>query len=119
MTKKIALANKSRSNREFFDWLIRVLADELNIGGKELSGDLILPSWIIKITWTDPDGKKWFFGKVSDFLSKKVIKDLNNMLESADLKNAGLYKIRDFLLQHTDLTDCHLTALNDFELHNK
>ena len=44
MTKKIALANKSRSNRVFFDWLIRVLADELNIGGKELSADLILPS---------------------------------------------------------------------------
>ena len=41
------------------------------------------------------------------------------MLESADLKNAGLFKIRDFLLQHTDLTDCHLTALNEFELHNK
>ena len=118
MGKKIALANKSRSNREFFDWLIRVLAVELNVGGKELSANLIIPSYSAKILYCDPDGKAWCFAKVSDYLSKKTINELNNMLKSAALKNEGLFKIRDYLLENTDLTDCHLTALNDFRLTN-
>ena len=42
--KKLHFANKSRSNREFFDELIRVLAVEFNQGGTELLQGLLLPS---------------------------------------------------------------------------
>lgn len=123
----IKLANRSRKNRSFFDSLIRVLAVEINIGSDSLNRDLMLASYrppqdmsaenigsrVEKRGWDTP----------RDMLPKATLDAIDDML--AEARRQGLegccdkVRIAQFIIGHTDLTDCHTTALNEMELHRK
>lgn len=112
----IKLQNTSRRNREFMDSFLRYLAVEMNIGSTEINGDLLLNSYTPKFEF---DGKLYNWASINQILSKRAIKGINDMLclaKTENIRNGGIYRFREFIMDNTDLNDCHLTALNDFNL---
>ena len=124
MTKKISLANKSRKNRMFFDHFIKELAICINTGACRVNRDIELPSYrgiqARKLPGVIDYGNNHAavgFDTPGTMLNPKTLNALDNMLCAA--KEVGLThcnsrkRIQYFLLAHTDLTTCHLTAIND------
>lgn len=121
--KKIKLANKSRGNRMFFDNLVKEIAICINVGYAAINRDLELPSYrgirrrgeeatshgskVSSIGFDTPVG----------MLSRKTLDAIDLMLQEAkSLRLEGCNsrrRISDFIIEHTDLTDCHLCALNE------
>lgn len=120
MRAKINLANKSRANRMFFDNLIKEIAICINVGDMAINRDLELPSYRGKSRRKGNDvvdiGNKSQaigFDTPAGMLSGKCIDAIDEMLRTANLKGCNSrQQISDFIKQHTDLTDCHLCALN-------
>lgn len=115
----IKIANKCRSNRMFFDNLIKEIAICINVGDTEINRELELPSYRgIK----GRSGDSLCFGsKVSaigfdtpsDMLSGKCLDAIDRMLRDAKQKGINTkQQIAELIKEHTDLTDCHLCALN-------
>lgn len=104
----IRLQQKSRGNRRFFDALVRLLAVELALGGREVSPRLILPSWrYFKVC-----GELGPWAEVGMELPAKTVAALTAMLrEEGPARTVA--DAREILLRRTDLTDCHLAALNE------
>lgn len=111
----------------FFDELIRSIAVEINIGSACINRDLILPSYRgintrlqceenISISKTEAMG----FNSICEILPQKMLDQIDVMLAEACRKKlegtCSIMVIRDFLKEHTDLNDCHLTSLNELEL---
>lgn len=113
----------------FFDELIRLIAVEINIGSTCLNRDLMLPSYRgintrlsdegnIPISKTEAMG----FNTPRELLTPKTLDQIDGLLAEACHKQleglCSILSIMDFLKEHTDLTDCHLTAINNLELTN-
>lgn len=94
----------------FFDNLIKEMAICINVGDTCINRDLELFSY---------RGKKQNIGfdTPGGMLSDSTLTAIDLMLSEA--MRQGLtgcnsrIRISDFIKQHTDLTDCHLCALND------
>lgn len=122
--QKLKLANRSRKNRIFYDFLILNLAVELNLGSKALNRDLFAPTYVNHIHAANPNADNYcrvtrdsgcLFLPYREILSKKMLDDLDVILAEAppELYHCGSRKmITDYLSQRTDLTDCHFVALN-------
>lgn len=124
MTKKIALANRSRKNRIFYDFLVRDIAINLNLGEKQLNRDLLAPVYANHSHAANLNDVNYcqvtrdsgcFYLPYNKILSKEMLDQLDAILAEAppELHHCGSNKmITDYLRQRTDLTDCHFTALN-------
>lgn len=122
--KKIALANRSRKNRVFYDFLIRDLVVNLNCGEKQLNRDLLVPSYASHAHAANLNAENYckvtrdtgcFYKPYTEILSKVILDQLDALLAEApsELNHCGCRKmITDYLRQRTDLTDCHFSALN-------
>ena len=120
----IKLANRSRSNRNFYDSLIRVIAVEINIGSTSLNRDMELWSYrpvydmtaedfgsnVEKRGWDTP--RQMLPAKTLDAIDAMLVEAAQQGLEGCCDKP----RIMAFIKEHTDLTDCHLTALNELVL---
>lgn len=128
MVKIIRLANRSRKNRIFFDHLIRELAICLNLGDTSLNREELVPTYCNH----SQAGKVAFdenyiqlnrdtgclFLPLVNVLPGSVLDTLDEMLLQAppELKGCRSRKlITEYLSQHTDLTDCHYSALNQMQ----
>ena len=120
----IRLANKSRSNRMFFDNLIKEMAICINCGYTSINREIELPSYRgihrRKEEGTIDTGNNHQaigFDTPSKMLSLSTLNSIDYMLEEAKSKGmAGCNSrrmISAFIIAHTDLTDCHLCALNE------
>lgn len=125
-TKKIIkLADKSRKNRILYDFLVLELVVETNLGTRHLDRDLLVPSYLnhqhagkaqeneyyCKITRDDG----CIFVPQGQAFPKQLLDQLDDLLRQAppELKGCRSRKmITDYIRHHTDLTDCHFTALN-------
>lgn len=119
----IRLANRSRSNRMFYDNLIKEIAICINVGDVKINRDIELFSYrglqrrrredAFGISKTEAVG----FDTPAGMLPVSVLDSIDLMLSSA--KAAGLSHcnsrsvISNFIKMMTDLNDCHLCALND------
>ena len=120
--KIIKLASRSRKNRMFYDNLIMEMAICINCGDTTIYRDLEMPSYRGMGTRKCGEGidmgnhQAMGFDTPATMLPKQTLDRIDNMLQEA--KQQGLNgcnsqrRIADFIMQHTDLTDCHLTALN-------
>lgn len=122
--KKIKLSNRSRKNREFYDALLRTLAVEINIGSTRLNRDLMLPSFRpIHDTTAEHIGshvEKRGWDTPADMLPASTLDAIDNMLADAASQNmkdcCDKIRISQYLINQTDLTTCHLCALNELHL---
>ena len=108
----------------FFDNLVKEIAICINVGDTSINRELELPSYrgiqrrgeddtishgshVSAIGFDTPVG----------MLSRKALDAIDLMLQDAkSLRLEGCNsrrRISDFIIEHTDLTDCHLCALND------
>jgi len=123
--KKIALADKSRKNRVFFDNLIREIVICLNCGDTVINRELELPVYAChKYARTANGDDKYFqitrdsgmfFKPLGEVLSEKYLDSIDQMLREApsELKLCGKRAlITSYISEVTDLTDCHFSALN-------
>lgn len=130
--KIIKLANRSRKNRIFFDNLIRELAICLNTGDTSLNRELLSPTYVNHSHANAVDNKETYFRitrdsgmlmkPLGDILPCKLLDQLDAMLASAPacLKRSNSRSlIGDYLIQSTDLNDCHLSALNEMQSINR
>lgn len=120
----IRLANRSRCNRMFFDNLLKEIAICINTGAKGINHDIELPSYR-GISRRKEEGvidmgnnhQAIGFETPSKMLSLSTLNSIDYMLEEASSKGmAGCNSrrmISDFIIAHSDLTDCHLCALNE------
>ena len=122
----IKLANKSRNNRMFVDQLIRELAICINTGDKEINREMLMPSYKshkenvniyadneLYQQITRDSGCLWT--PLSECLSKKTLDELDLMLQRAPhelTRCNSRSKIQDFIMEYTDLVDCHFDSLN-------
>lgn len=120
----IRLANRSRCNRMFFDNLLKEIAICINTGAKAINHDIELPSYrgmsrrkeegVIDM---GDNHQAIGFDTPSQMLSRGTLRAVDAMVaEAASLGLAGcgsLQKISDYIKSKTDLTDCHLCALNE------
>ena len=120
----IRLANRSRSNRMFYDNLVKEIAICINMGYPSINRELELPSYrgissrkgedVIDI---GNNHAAIGFDTPAGMLPPAVLRAIDGMMEEA--KKEGLAgcgsrrTISDFIISHTDLTDCHLSALNE------
>ena len=124
--KIIKLSNRSRKNRMFFDNLVRELAICIKCGDLTLNRDIELPSYrgkqtrcrdpkAVSLTKTEAVG----FDTPRRMLPEATLDAIDLMLSDAP-RHLRYYKSRediaDYIKQRTDLTDCHLTALNEMQL---
>ena len=122
---KLQLANRSRKNRIFYDFLILDLAINLNCGERQLNRDLLVPTYVNHAHASDlRDDENYIqlgrdngclYHPYREILSRKMLDCLDAVLAEAppELYHCGSRKmITDYLRQHTDLTDCHFVALN-------
>ena len=121
---KIKLANRSRHNRNFYDNLIRTIAVEINIGSPSLNRDVELWSYrsvhdmeaedfgshVEKRGWDTP--RKMLPEKTLDAIDAMLAVAVQQGFEGCCDKP----RIMAFIKEYTDLTDCHLTALNEMQL---
>lgn len=125
MDRKIKLANRSRTNRMFFDHLIRELAVCLNVGDTALNREQLVPTYVnhaqarelvedenyIQIT----RDTGCLYQPLAQILPCKLLDQIDEMLQQAphNLKGSNSRKlITDYLSSCTDLTDCHYSAMN-------
>lgn len=120
----IRLANRSRCNRMFFDNLLKEIAICINTGAKAINHDIELPSYrgmsrrkeegVIDM---GDNHQAIGFDTPSQMLSRGTLRAVDAMVaEAASLGLAGCgsrQKISDYIKSKTDLTDCHLCALNE------
>ena len=113
----IKLANRSRSNRMFYDNLIKEIAICINVGDTAINRELELPSYrpmqgkskddIIHNSKTSVIG----FDTPATMLPASVLDRIDGMLQEATRQNLTHYnsrrRISDIIKIHTDLTDCH------------
>ena len=127
MVKILKLANASRRNRLFFDNLFREIAICIHTGDTEINRDIELPSYrgrgrrlerdVIPISKDEAMG----FDTPRSLLSATVLGNIDRLLHKA--RESGLNRCRDrirvstFIIAHSDLTDCHLTALNEMTIY--
>ena len=124
----IKLANRSRKNRVFFDNLIRELAICLNTGDTYLNRELLSPVYVNHAHAGAKAGEETYsqvncssgtmFKPLRDILPAKLLDDLDAMLANAPacLKQCDSRPpIGNYIKQCTDLTDCHLSALNEMQ----
>ena len=120
----IRLANRSRKNRMFFDNLIKEIAICINVGYTTVNRTVELPSYRGLQRRKDEDvidignnHQAIGFDTPEDMLSPSLLRSIDGML--AEAKAEGLsgcgsrLQISKFIQEHTDLTDCHLCALNE------
>lgn len=123
---KVRLQNTSRKNRMFFDSLIRELAICVYLGDTSLNRSLELPSYRGPHNFDAP-GTVYIgnnhaavgFDTPGGLLSPRCLAGLDAMLAAAEaggLKGCTEAECRAFLLASTDLTDCHLSALNEMSI---
>ena len=129
-TKKIIkLANRSRKDRIFFDQLIRMLAVELHLGSDELNRFHLMPVYVCHSHARETAHSEHYtqlnrnsgcsYKPLCEVLPAALIDQLEALLADApaNLKGSNSRKlIADYLKQRTDLTDCHLSALNEMRL---
>lgn len=121
----IKLANRSRKNRVLFDFLVLELVVEINLGTTSLDRDLLIPTYVNHEhagNLSEADNYVQLnrdtgcqFVPQGEALPSNLLADLDKMLRKAppELKGCRSRKmITDYIRQHTDLTDCHFTALN-------
>jgi len=120
----IRLANRSRCNRMFFDNLLKEIAICINTGAKGINHDIELPSYR-GVSRRKEEGvidmgnnhQAIGFDTPSQMLSRGTLRAVDAMVaEAASLGLAGCggrQKISDYIKSKTDLTDCHLCALNE------
>lgn len=125
MDRKIKLANRSRSNRVFFDHLIRELAICLNVGDTTLNREELVPTYVNhahasnlvedeNYIQLDRD-TGCLFRPLAQILPRKLLDQIDEMLQQAPTSLKGSHSrklITDYLSQCTDLTDCHYSAMN-------
>lgn len=124
----IKLANRSRRDRVFFDMLIRELAICLNTGDTSINRELLSPVYVNHAhAGAAADDETYFqitrnsgiqFKPLCDILPDKLLGKLDHMLANAPacLKQSDSRQlIGDYIKQCTDLTDCHLSALNGMQ----
>lgn len=123
MRAMIRLEKMSSKNRAFVDALLRVLAVELNVGSKELNRELEVECYASTFdTGADNIGlnvakRRWV--RIGDKLSARCMAEIDRMLADGALEGCcDRIKISDYIIANSDLTDCHLTALNEMELTN-
>ena len=120
----IRLANRSRCNRMFFDNLLKEIAICINTGAKGINHDIELPSYR-GVSRRKEEGvidmgdnhQAIGFDTPSQMLSRGTLRAVDAMVaEAASLGLAGCgsrQMISDYIESKTDLTDCHLCALNE------
>lgn len=120
----IRLANKSRKNRMFFDNFIKEIAICINVGTTSLNRDLELPSYrgihrrkeegVIDI---GNNHQAIGFDTPAQIFSPTILSAIDRMLEQAKLHGLtgcnSRRLISDYIMRYTDLTECHLSALNE------
>lgn len=120
----IALAAKSRKNRMFFDNLIKEIAISINVGDVTLNQNLELPSYRgmqrrkeENVVHIGSNHQAVGFDTPRSMLTHTTLCALDALLGEAKdkgLKGCGSrQRIADFIISQTDLTECHLTALNE------
>ena len=127
--KIIKLANRSRKNRVFFDQLIRMLAVELHLGSDELNRFHLMPVYVCHSHARETAHSEHYiqlnrdsgclYQPLCEVLPAALIDQLEALLTDAPANLKGSKSktlIGDYLKQHTDLTDCHLSALNEMRL---
>lgn len=125
---KIKLANRSRKNRVLFDFLVLELVVEINLGTISLNRDLLIPTYVNHAhagSLSEADNYVQLnrdtgcqFVPQGEALPSNLLAALDKMLREAPAKLKGCRSrkmITDYLRQHTDLTDCHFTALNKMQ----
>lgn len=122
--QKLQLANRSRKNRIFYDFLILDLAVNLNLGEKQLNRDLLVPTYANHAHAVNLNDENYcqitrdsgcLYRPYREILSSKMLDQLDAILAEAppELNRCGSRKmITDYLSFRTDLTDCHYAALN-------
>lgn len=123
--EKLKLANRSRKNRIFYDFLILYLAVELNLGTKAINRDELMPTYVSHAHAGDVRNDEYYvqitrnsgciYRPCHEILSKKMLDQLDAILAEAplELNHCGSRKmITDYLSLRTDLTDCHFVVLN-------
>lgn len=98
---------------------------EINLGTKKLDRELLIPSYVNHMhagnlgndeyyCQLSRDTGCWFVPQ-GQALPKQLLDQLDDLLRQApsELKGCCSRKIiTDYIRHHTDLTDCHFTALN-------
>ena len=126
---KIKLANRSSKNRMFYDNLIKEIAICLHCGDRILNRELQLPSYrgtntrlkdkeAISLTKNEAMG----FDTPRDMLPVATLDQIDRMLSEAPcrlMRCKSREPITEYIKQRTDLTDCHLTALNELQRFNQ
>ena len=125
MYNKIKLANRSRTNRMFFDHLIRELAICINVGDMALNREQLVPTYVKHSQARELVENEYYiqitrdtgclYQPLGQILPSKLLDQIDKMLQQAPhhLKGSHSRKlITDYLSSCTDLTDCHYSALN-------
>jgi hypothetical protein len=107
----------------FYDSLIKDIAVCINVGDTRINRDLEHPSYRgiqrrkQEGTISQSNVSAIGFDTPDRMLPSSVLNNIDDMLQEAKRKNLtgcnSRRQISDFIMQHTDLTDCHLCALND------
>ena len=130
MTKKILMQNKSRKNRIFYDFFIRYLYCLLFNGETKLDIDMLVPTYVSQMRakrFIDTEYYRENYHQLNrdtgellvpmrTLLTTKLINELTTFLEQAPphLKFCrDKCKFDEYFFQRTDLTDCHLSAVNE------
>jgi len=108
----------------FFDNLIKEMAICIHVGDTRINRELELPSYRGRNRRLDDDVVDFGnnhqaigFDTPAGLLSKQTLDAIDAMLELAAAEGltgcASRQRIAGFIIQHSDLTDCHLVTLNE------
>lgn len=109
---------KAADNRVFYDRLIQNLFVELNLGSAELNPTLILPTYHATNDplVTDELGERQpHWCTIKHIIGQRGVDFFNRLLRDApaDIKGCrSLTKIRRYIKDNTDFSDCQLSAAN-------